>query len=108
MRAMIFMKDPSGASALDGGRPVTAAQLALRECPKPSPGPGQVLVKISACAVCRTDLHILDGDLTHPKPDLVPGHEIVGRIVERGTDVVGRELGQRVGIPWLGSTCGQC
>ncbi|HWT98869.1 MAG TPA: zinc-dependent alcohol dehydrogenase family protein [Terriglobales bacterium] len=92
--------EEAGASAV--------SQLVLRQLPVPSPGPGQVLVKVSACAVCRTDLHILDGDLTHPKPDLVPGHEVVGHIVELGAGVVDRELGQRVGIPWLGATCGQC
>lgn len=108
MHAMIF--DPAAPAIStkgDAGSPA-APQLVLRERPVPSPGSGQVLVKISACAVCRTDLHILDGDLTHPKPDLVPGHEVVGRIVELGAGVAGRELGQRVGIPWLGSTCGQC
>ncbi|HVI89278.1 MAG TPA: zinc-dependent alcohol dehydrogenase family protein [Dongiaceae bacterium] len=105
---MTFDKAALAASATDGTGSTAGSQLVLRELPVPSPGPGQVLVKISACAVCRTDLHILDGDLAHPKPVLVPGHEVVGRIVELGAGVSGLERGQRVGIPWLGSTCGKC
>jgi propanol-preferring alcohol dehydrogenase len=74
----------------------------------PSPGPGKVLVAISACAVCRTDLHVVDGDLPAPKLPLVPGHEIVGRVVTLGEGVVTLNGGDRVGIPWLGHTCGVC
>jgi len=84
------------------------ARLVMSERAVPEPGAGQVLVKIAACAVCRTDLHILDGDLPHPKHDLIPGHEVVGRIIRLGSDVTRLEPGQRVGIPWLGSTCGRC
>ena len=74
----------------------------------PRPGPGQVLVEIAACAVCRTDLHVIDGDLPHPKLPLIPGHEIVGRVASVG-DGDGRfAVGERIGIPWLGHTCGIC
>jgi alcohol dehydrogenase, propanol-preferring len=82
--------------------------LALRVVPRPEPGAGQVLVAVSACAVCRTDLHVVDGDLTEPRLPIVPGHEIVGRIIARGAGAERFPLGQRVGIPWLGWTCGEC
>lgn len=82
--------------------------LSLEERPLPTPQPGQVLVEVSACAVCRTDLHVVDGDLTSPKLPLVPGHEIVGRVHETGADCKRLSRGDRVGIPWLGWTCGQC
>lgn len=82
--------------------------LLYREVARPSAAAGQVLVKVTACAVCRTDLHVLDGELAHPKLPLIPGHEIVGRIEELGEGVTGFETGQRVGIPWLGWTCGAC
>ncbi len=76
--------------------------------PVPRPGPGQVLIRVSACAVCRTDLHIVDGDLPDAKLPLIPGHEIVGRVAECGAGVRGFAPGQRVGVPWLGWTCGNC
>lgn len=82
--------------------------LRLETLPDPAPGPGQVLVRIEACGVCRTDLHIVDGDLRSPKLPLVPGHEIVGRIAAVGRGVVGLATGVRVGVPWLGETCGGC
>lgn len=85
------------------GRP-----LVLASAPRPEPGVGQVLVQVSACAVCRTDLHVLDGDLTETKFPIIPGHEIVGRIIATGEGVEGFAIGARVGIPWLGWTCGQC
>lgn len=78
------------------------------EIARPEPGPGQVLVKVKACAVCRTDLHVVDGELTQPKLPLVPGHEIVGIVVARGPGADLFADGARVGIPWLGWTCGQC
>ena len=78
------------------------------EIPTLSPDPGQVLVRVRACAVCRTDLHVVDGELPHPKLPLVPGHEIVGEIVACGAGVDRLRAGQRVGIPWLGRTCGIC
>src|SRR6476620_8161219 len=82
--------------------------LVLRELPTPSPGPEQVLVKVDACGVCRTDLHVIDGDLANPKQTLIPGHEIVGRVAAAGKGAGHFPEGQRVGIPWLGWTCGTC
>ncbi|MGD0252706.1 MAG: zinc-dependent alcohol dehydrogenase family protein [Verrucomicrobiota bacterium] len=78
------------------------------DIPTPKPEATQVLVKVSACAVCRTDLHVVDGELPNPKLPLVPGHEIVGVIVEKGGSVQRFKTGDRVGIPWLGWTCGEC
>src|SRR5260370_21020068 len=82
----------------------------LRETdlPVPAVGPEQVLVKVHACGVCRTDLHVVDGELTEPKLPLVPGHEIVGTVAAKGERVERLPLGQRVGVPWLGFTCGVC
>ncbi len=80
-------------------------RLALREVPDPSPGEGQILLRVAACGVCRTDLHVLDGELEHPKLPLVMGHQIVGEVVGGGTRFA---PGTRVGVPWLGSTCGTC
>jgi propanol-preferring alcohol dehydrogenase len=74
----------------------------------PRPGPGQVRIRVAACGVCRTDLHLVDGDLAHPGRPVVPGHEIVGRVAELGAGVDGLALGDRVGVPWLGWTCGTC
>jgi propanol-preferring alcohol dehydrogenase len=73
-----------------------------------APGPGQVRVKVLACGVCRTDLHVFDGDLPDPKSPIIPGHEVVGRIEAMGAGVSGLSLGERVGVPWLGHTCGVC
>jgi propanol-preferring alcohol dehydrogenase len=78
------------------------------EVPRPTPGPGQVLIRVHACGVCRTDLHVVDGELPHPKLPLVPGHEIVGTVAELGPGVDRFALGQRIGVPWLGFTCGVC
>jgi propanol-preferring alcohol dehydrogenase len=87
----------------DIGRP-----LVLEERPDPLPGPGEIRLRVEACAVCRTDLHVVDGDLPQPRLPLVPGHEIVGIVdlVGEGIDPV--RLGGRVGVPWLGHTCGRC
>lgn len=82
--------------------------LGMEECDRPRPGPGQLLVSVSACAVCRTDLHVVDGELNEPKLPVMPGHEVVGRVAEIGRDVTGFGLDDRVGIPWLGHKCGQC
>jgi propanol-preferring alcohol dehydrogenase len=82
--------------------------LVMRERDIPKPGPGEVLVEISACGVCRTDLHVVDGELPHPKLPIVPGHEIVGRVAAVGAGVEGFALGERIGVPWLGWTCGVC
>ncbi|MCG8650497.1 MAG: alcohol dehydrogenase catalytic domain-containing protein, partial [Pirellulales bacterium] len=84
------------------------APLELVERPDPLPRPGQVLVNVAACGVCRTDLHLVDGELPDPVLPIVPGHEIVGRVTALGEGVDGFRLGDRVGVPWLGHTCGQC
>lgn len=94
MRQMLLMQQ---------GKP-----LRLSDCDVPVPGPDQILLKVLACGVCRTDLHVIDGDLTHPKLPLVPGHEIVGRVVESGANIEKFEKGERVGVPWLGQTCRTC
>jgi propanol-preferring alcohol dehydrogenase len=78
------------------------------ELPDPVPGPDQVRVRIAACGVCRTDLHVLDGELPEPSLPIIPGHQIVGRVDALGANVDSLKLGQRVGIPWLGHTCGRC
>ena len=93
-RAMILEKP---------GQPLRAVDIS-----RPKPGATQVLVKVAACAVCRTDLHVVDGELPDPKLPLVPGHEIVGTIVEKGRGAKRFKIGDRVGIPWLGWTCGEC
>jgi alcohol dehydrogenase, propanol-preferring len=82
--------------------------LRCEDIPMPIPGLGELRVKVEACAVCRTDLHVVDGDLPDPRLPLVPGHEIVGRVDALGEGVAGFALGDRVGIPWLGHTCGHC
>src|SRR5512132_984045 len=94
MRAMV-LDEP--------GKPLTE-----RELPDPVPGKGQVLIEVSACAVCRTDLHIFDGELTEPKLPLVPGHMIVGRVASSGEGAVRFADGDRIGVPWLGWTDGTC
>jgi len=94
MRAMV-LDSPGG--------PLRAADL-----PTPQPGSGEVLLAVSACAVCRTDLHVIDGELPHPKLPLIPGHEVVGRVRAVGEGVTRFQPGQRVGVPWLGWTCGAC
>jgi propanol-preferring alcohol dehydrogenase len=92
--------------------------LRVADLPVPSPGPGQVLLRVRACAVCRTDLHVVDGELTEPKLPLVPGHQIVGEVVQAGAAASSGDAGAaggadfapgaRVGVPWLGWTCGVC
>src|SRR5580693_7637251 len=94
MKAMVF----NGA-----GEP-----LVPTETPVPRPNDQQVLIRVSACAVCRTDLHVVDGELTEPKRALIPGHEIVGVVAGVGSAVERFTLGDRVGVPWLGWTCGIC
>jgi propanol-preferring alcohol dehydrogenase len=94
MRAMIFERPQQ--------------PLEMREIPVPTIGNGQLLVQVAACAVCRTDLHIVDGELPNPKLPLIPGHEIVGYVKEIGVGVEGFSVDDRVGIPWLGWTCGEC
>jgi propanol-preferring alcohol dehydrogenase len=82
--------------------------LAATELPAPHPGPQQLLIGVRACAVCRTDLHVVDGELPDPKLPLIPGHEIIGIVIEKGKSVDRFNLGDRVGVPWLGWTCGVC
>ncbi len=82
--------------------------LALVERPDPEPAEGEAPVRVAACGVCRTDLHVVDGELPNPKLPIIPGHEIVGRIDRIGRGVARLEVGMRVGIPWLGRTCGRC
>jgi alcohol dehydrogenase, propanol-preferring len=85
------------------GQPLRPATVA-----DPHPGPGQVLLKVHACGVCRTDLHVADGELPHPKLPLILGHEIVGTVIDRGSRAARFERGRRVGVPWLAWTCGEC
>ncbi len=94
MRAMIF----------DGA----GTPLRIADVPVPEPGAGEVLLKVHACGICRTDLHIVDGELTEPKLPLIPGHQIVGSVVRSGAGVDRFAEGTRVGVPWLGATCGTC
>jgi alcohol dehydrogenase, propanol-preferring len=94
MRAMVLDRP---------GRP-----LVMRERPVPQPAAGEILVELSACGVCRTDLHVVDGELPHPKLPIIPGHEIVGRVAKLGGGAEGFTIGQRVGVPWLGATDGVC
>jgi len=94
VRAMVLEKQPG--------------QLVPRDLPVPEPGPGQVLIRVSACGVCRTDLHIADGDLAEPELPLVPGHQIVGKVEASGPAAGRFDAGSRVGVPWLGWTDGDC
>ena len=82
--------------------------LTLVELPTPRPGRGQLLIRIRACGVCRTDLHVVDGELAQGKLPIIPGHDIVGTVVEKGAGVERFAIGERVGVPWLGYTCGAC
>jgi len=94
MRVMIFEKP--------------GKDLSLREIDLPEPGAEQVLLRVHACAVCRTDLHVIDGELSDPKIPLIPGHEIVGTVAAVGAAVTRFKVGDRLGVPWLGWTCGEC
>jgi alcohol dehydrogenase, propanol-preferring len=85
------------------GKPLQASMV-----PVPAPGPGQILIRVRACGVCRTDLHIVDGELTEPKLPLILGHEITGEVAALGAGVDRFQVGQPVGVPWLGHTCGKC
>ena len=84
------------------------APLRMRELPTPVPAAREILLEVAACGVCRTDLHVVDGELPNPKLPLIPGHEIVGRVAALGADVAGFAVGERIGVPWLGYTCGVC
>ena len=100
------MAIPSHMQAMLFDRP--GQPLRLAELPVPAPGPDQILIKVAACGVCRTDLHIFDGELSQPKLPLILGHEIVGHVAALGSRVEGFAVGDRVGVPWLGSTDGTC
>ena len=82
--------------------------LGLQHLPIPAPDPGQLLIRVTACGICRTDLHVLDGELAEPSLPLIPGHQIVGTVEAISTGVSGFTVGQRVGVPWLGGSCGAC
>ena len=82
--------------------------MTLEQVPVPEPSAGQLQIKVSACGICRTDLHVVDADLKEPALPLIPGHQIVGSVQQLGSDVQGFTLGQRVGVPWLGGSCGEC
>ena len=96
------------AMLLSGIRPVSASPLALAELPVPSPGQGELLVKVAACGICRTDLHVIEGDLPPVRLPLVPGHQVVGTVDSRGEGADRFPSGARVGIAWLRHTCGSC
>lgn len=83
-------------------------KLKLQEVPMPVPGASELLIKVKACGICRTDLHIVDGELNAPKLPLIPGHQIVGIVEHCGANVTDFQVGQRVGVPWLGGSCGRC
>lgn len=85
-----------------------SSPLRLREVPVPEPGPGQIQLAVTACGICRTDLHVVDGDLAEPRLPLIPGHQIVGRVTALGEGVSGIAIGHRVGVPWLGGSCSHC
>lgn len=82
--------------------------LVLKDLPIPQPGVGQLLIRVEACAICRTDLHVIDGELPYPKLPLVPGHQIVGEVAQLGKEVTDWQVGDRVGVAWLQGACGQC
>ena len=88
--------------------PIDSGPLALVERDRPEPGPGEVRVRVSACGVCRTDLHLAEGDLDPRRPGVVPGHEVVGRVDRQGPGCELLAVGDRIGIPWLARTCGIC
>ncbi|MDR6208004.1 D-arabinose 1-dehydrogenase-like Zn-dependent alcohol dehydrogenase [Paraburkholderia graminis] len=94
MRAMVF----------DGDSPI----LREDEVPEPRPSIGQILIDVHACGVCRTDLHLVDREIDRPKRPVIPGHEIVGKVAQLGAGVTGFAVGDRVGVPWVGCTCGHC
>src|SRR3954462_10162624 len=104
-----------GPVADEGGNPMKAmilteprTLLTPADVPDPSPGPDQLLIKVHTCAVCRTDLHVIDGELPNPKLPLIPGHEIIGTVAAKGKAVNRFAIGDRVGVPWLGWSCGTC
>src|SRR4029078_11734499 len=118
----VLSRSPAGSGRgrvlfpVEKGRPVMRAMvlerprapLIMRERPTPAPAAGDILDEIATWGVCRTDLHVVDGELPNPKLPLVPGHEIVGRVAALGAGVAGFAIGERIGVPWLAYTCGVC
>lgn len=96
------------AMVLEGIAPIESSPLRLRDVPEPRPGPGEALVKVRACAICRTDLHVIEGELPRRKMPIIPGHQVVGVVDELGEGCRRLEVGQRVGVAWLRHTCGRC
>ena len=103
-----FWRGDDGPMKMKAMQVVGSRSISRREVAVPEPGPGEVLLEVKACGVCRTDLHIFDGDIAPPRLPLTPGHQIVGRVVKRGPGAFRFAGGTRVGVPWLGSTCGRC
>ncbi|EQD29577.1 Zinc-containing alcohol dehydrogenase, partial [mine drainage metagenome] len=96
------------AMVLETPAPVERRPLRWTERPDPTPGPGEVVVRVEVCGVCRTDLHLVEGDLPPLRSSIIPGHEVVGRVESIGTGVDGLAVGDRIGVPWLHGTCGRC
>lgn len=103
-----YRRDVGRALILDGPAPIASAPLRMVERPQPVPAVGELLVAVEVCGVCRTDLHVVEGDLEPHRPAVVPGHEVVGRVASRGPGVTGFAIGDRVGVAWLHAACGRC
>ncbi|MDX1580654.1 MAG: alcohol dehydrogenase catalytic domain-containing protein, partial [Alphaproteobacteria bacterium] len=101
------MAEPNNTRAMQLTSPGSGKVEMIRR-PKPEPASDQVLIRVHKCAVCRTDLHVVDGELPEPKEDVIPGHEVIGTVEAVGGDVDRFQPGDRVGVPWLGMTCGDC
>src|SRR5690242_6830447 len=108
MRGWVVDGDGVGTPAEPAGSRELPVRLSAVELPEPQPGPGEVRVRVSACGVCRTDLHLAQGDLAPRRPRTVPGHEIVGRVDALGASAERFSIGDRIGIAWLRHTCGRC
>ncbi|HEY64375.1 MAG TPA: zinc-dependent alcohol dehydrogenase family protein [Caldilineae bacterium] len=96
------------AARLHQTQPIENLPLRLEEVPDPTPGPGEIRIRVRACGICHTDLHTIEGELTLPRLPVIPGHQIVGTVDQIGPGVTHFQIGDRVGVPWLNSTCGQC
>jgi propanol-preferring alcohol dehydrogenase len=96
------------AQVLTTPSPIDKSPLQLSDVPDPQPGSGQILIRVSACGVCHTDLHIAEGELTLPRLPIIPGHQAVGKVVGLGQDVTDWQIGERAGVPWLHRSCGRC
>jgi propanol-preferring alcohol dehydrogenase len=107
-RGFVFSKTSRGDPVFAMSLTTPGQPLRSVERPIPEPGPDQILIRVRACGVCRTDLHVVDGELPNPKPGIVPGHEVVGTVERFGAGVDKFAIGERVGVPWLGWTCSAC